>query len=123
MKLLDVKTIAAHQLELTFSDPTQGGFDGARYLADHKGPSLKTLRDPPYFSRCFVDAGALCWPNGLELSAVRLYELSHAVKSTAGSKRFRKSATTYGSRPALIQPKLGMNPPNLGISPEHSTRP
>jgi hypothetical protein len=57
MKLLDVKTIAAHQLEV--------------------------LRDPAYFSSCFVDAGALCWPNGLELSAARMYELSHAIKAAA----------------------------------------
>jgi hypothetical protein len=57
MKLLDVKTIAAHQLEV--------------------------LRDPAYLSRCFVDAGALCWPNGLELSAARMYELSHAIKAAA----------------------------------------
>ena len=83
IKLLDVKTIGAHQLELTFSDHTQGVFDGARYLADRKGPLLEALRDPAYFSRCFVDAGALCWPNGLELSAARLYELSLAVKAAA----------------------------------------
>ena len=83
IKLLDVKTIAAHQLELTFSDHTQGVFDGAWHLADRQGPLLEALRDPAYFSRCFVDAGALCWPNGLELSAARLYELSHAVKAAA----------------------------------------
>ncbi len=82
-RLLDVKIVAAHQLELTFSDHTQGIFDGALYLADHKGPLLEALRDPAYFSKCFVDAGALCWPNGLELSAARLYELSHAVKAAA----------------------------------------
>jgi len=83
IKLLDVKTMAAHQLELTSSDHTQGVFDGARYLADRQGPLLEALRDPAYFSRCFVDAGALCWPNGLELSAARLYELSIAVKAAA----------------------------------------
>jgi hypothetical protein len=36
---------------------------------------LKALSKPAYFARCFVDAGALCWPNGLELSAGRLHEL------------------------------------------------
>jgi hypothetical protein len=83
IKLLDVETIAIHQLELTFSDQTQGIFDGAQYLADRHGPLLEALRDPAYFSRCFVDAGALCWPNGLELSPARLYELSLAVKAAA----------------------------------------
>ena len=75
IKLLDFKTIAPHQLELTFSDHTQGVFDGANYLSSRQGPLLEILREPAYFARCFVDAGALCWPNGLELSAARLLEL------------------------------------------------
>ena len=75
IKLLDFKTIASHELELTFSDHTHGVFDGANYLSSRQGPLLEILREPAYFARCFVDAGALCWPNGLELSAARLHEL------------------------------------------------
>ena len=37
------------------------------------------LRDPDYFARAFVDAGALCWPNGLELSPARLHALVEAT--------------------------------------------
>lgn len=76
IKLLDVHAPRPHQLELTFADHTQGVFDGAVYLSTRQGPLLEALRDPAYFARCFVDAGALCWPNGLELSAARLHELS-----------------------------------------------
>jgi Protein of unknown function (DUF2442) len=83
IKLLDVKSQAPHTLELMFSDHTHGFFDGADYLGSRKGPLLEALRDAAYFSRCFVDAGALCWPNGLELSAARLKELSHAVETSA----------------------------------------
>ena len=75
IKLLDFKTIASHKLELRFSDHTHGVFDGANYLSSRQGPLLEILREPAYFARCFVDAGALCWPNGLELSAARLHEL------------------------------------------------
>ena len=83
IKLLDVKTISTHRLELSFSDHSHGIFDGARYLSSRQGPLLENLRDPAYFARCFVDAGALCWPNGLELSAARLHELAgFAVTST-----------------------------------------
>ena len=83
IKLLDVKTISAHRLELSFSDHSHGVFDGAHYLSSRQGPLLENLRDPAYFARCFVDAGALCWPNGLELSAARLHELAgFAVTST-----------------------------------------
>jgi hypothetical protein len=82
IKLLDVKTIAPHQLELTFSDHSLGVFDGANYLESRQGPLLENLRDPAYFARCFVDAGALCWPNGLELSGARLRELAGSTATT-----------------------------------------
>ena len=82
IKLLDVKTIAPHQLELTFSDHSLGVFDGANYLASRQGPLLENQRDPAYFARCFIDAGALCWPNGLELSGARLRELAGSTATT-----------------------------------------
>jgi len=80
IKLLNVKSLKTHVLELSFSDHSQGVFDGATYLATRQGPLLDALRDPTYFSRCFVDAGALCWPNGLELSGARLHELVNAIQ-------------------------------------------
>jgi hypothetical protein len=36
---------------------------------------LDVLREPGYLDRFFIDAGALCWPNGLEISPARLHEL------------------------------------------------
>ena len=82
IKLLHVKTIAPHQLELTFSDHSIGVFDGANYLASRQCPLLDNLRDRANFARCFVDAGALCWPNGLELSGARLRELAGSTATT-----------------------------------------
>ena len=82
IKLLDVKTVAPHQLELAFSDHSLGVFDGANYIASRQGPLLENLRDPAYFARCFIDAGALCWPNGLELSGARLRELAGSTATT-----------------------------------------
>ena len=31
------------------------------------------LSDPDYFGRCFIELGALAWPNVFELSAESLY--------------------------------------------------
>ena len=42
--------------------------DAQAYLAERRGILLEPLKEAAYFRRCFVDAGALCWPNGLELS-------------------------------------------------------
>jgi len=75
IKLLEVTSFGKHRLALVFSDGVHGFFDGDAYLATRQGPLLEPLRDAAYFARCFVDAGALCWPNGLELSAARLHGL------------------------------------------------
>ncbi|MGD9583290.1 MAG: hypothetical protein AB7V26_06425 [Lysobacterales bacterium] len=31
------------------------------------------LGDPDFFARCFIEAGALAWPNGFDLSAESLH--------------------------------------------------
>jgi hypothetical protein len=75
IKVPTVRHTEPWKLELEFSDHTHGLFDAQPYLAERQGPLLDALRDAAYFSRVFVDAGALCWPNGLELSAARMREL------------------------------------------------
>ena len=75
IKVLNVRNTGPWKLTLEFSDHTHGQFDATPYLAEHHGPLLEALRNPDYFARVFVDAGALCWPNGLELSPTRLREL------------------------------------------------
>lgn len=82
IKVLDARLTAPFTLEIDFSDRTQGVFDANAYLASRAGPLLDKLRDVAYFQRFFIDAGALCWPNGLELSPAKIHELSaihHAV--------------------------------------------
>ena len=82
IKLLDFKTIASHKLELSFSDHTHGVLDGSNYLSSRQGPLLENLHEPAYFARCFVDAGAMCWLNGLVLSVARLHELVGSTATT-----------------------------------------
>jgi hypothetical protein len=76
IKVLNIRHAGDWKLELEFSDHTHGIFDAETYLVDRQGPLLDALRDPNYFKRAFVDAGAVCWPNGLELSAAQLRELA-----------------------------------------------
>jgi len=78
MKLRSTQLVAPFTLALDFSDGAHGVFDGRAYLSQRTGPLLDKLRDPMYFQRCFIDAGALCWPNGLELSPAKLHALSIA---------------------------------------------
>ncbi|MEY4344635.1 MAG: hypothetical protein RL032_467 [Pseudomonadota bacterium] len=76
IKVLNARVTAPLVLEIDFSDHTQGVFDAGVYLATCSGALLEPLRDPLYFQRFFIDSGALCWPNGLEISPAKVYELS-----------------------------------------------
>ena len=72
IKLIETRDQGEFQVSLRFSDGKQGVFDG-RELLKRSGPLLEPLRDEAYFKRVFIDAGALSWPNGLELSPARLH--------------------------------------------------
>jgi hypothetical protein len=82
IKVLNARLVDTFKLELDFSDHTHGVFDASAYLASRSGPLLDKVRDPAYFKRFFIDAGALCWPNGLEISPARLRELC-VISATA----------------------------------------
>jgi len=84
IKVLNASLNENFNLELDFSDHTHGVFDANAYLASRSGPLLDKLRDPAYLKRFFIDSGALCWPNGLEISPTRLRELCTASACSAG---------------------------------------
>jgi hypothetical protein len=72
-KILSATHLSGRRIELSFSDGVTGVWDGDALLA-RTGPLLVPLRDQAFFERFFIDAGALCWPHGLELSPDRLRE-------------------------------------------------
>ena len=72
---------SAENILLNFSDGSQGTFNLTAYLSEHHGSLLSPLHDPLYAKRVFIDAGALCWPNGLEISPTRLHEYTQAKKA------------------------------------------
>lgn len=73
IKLINAHYLGDFRVALTFSDGREGVFHG-HDLLQRTGPLLVPLHEESYFKRVFIDAGALCWPNGLELSPQRLYE-------------------------------------------------
>ena len=74
IKILEATAVAPYQILLEFSDGTQRVWSAENLLATRKGTLLEPLRDTNYFQRFFLDAGALCWANGLEFSPERIYE-------------------------------------------------
>lgn len=79
IKILSLKPAGGFLLEITFSNGETAHFEGADYLHRRSGSLLEPLRQLDFFNACFVDSGALCWPNGLELSAHRVYEVSKVL--------------------------------------------
>lgn len=81
IKVIEARYLSDFQVALKFSDGKEGVFDG-HTLLQHSGSLLEPLRAEPYFRRLFIDAGALCWPNGLELSPTMLHEICRTLETT-----------------------------------------
>lgn len=67
---------------IVFSDGSEGISNVQNYLSGKHGSLLKHLKDKAFLKRCFIDAGALCWPNGFELSPLRLHEIIIATRKS-----------------------------------------
>ncbi len=74
----------AHAVRLHFSDGAQGWVSLTSIFAKPKGLAASVLKRN-LFESCFVDAGALAWPNGLELCPDSLRSMLEAPKK--GRKR------------------------------------
>lgn len=83
INLLSVSYLGERQFAVSFSDSSTGTLNMAKYLESRSGPLLAPLFDEPYLSRGFVDAAALAWPNGLEISPSRLFEVAELVRHAA----------------------------------------
>jgi hypothetical protein len=76
IKLVGVTVAGPNRLLLAFSDGSHGEWSAAGLIA-RDTVMTRPLADADYFRRAFIEAGALAWPNGLELSGFRLHrELS-----------------------------------------------
>lgn len=73
IKLTAAQPQDGYRIALRFSDGSEGVFDCTRFV-DAQTPMTQSLRDPAYFNRCFIEAGALAWPNGFDLSARSLHK-------------------------------------------------
>ncbi len=72
IKLVHVRTTGPDRLALAFSDGAHAVWSAADLIA-RDTVMTRPLADPAYFARAFIEAGALAWPNGFELSAASLH--------------------------------------------------
>lgn len=80
IKIVKAEHIDQYRIHLTFSDGKRGEYDMATLLAKETELTLP-LRSPETFKDFYLELGALCWKNGLELNPSALYqELQKAGK-------------------------------------------
>ena len=72
ISLVSIRPAGDRMLDLGFSDGAAGRWSADALIA-RDTELTRPLADPAYFRRAFIEAGALCWPNGFELSAMGLY--------------------------------------------------
>jgi hypothetical protein len=72
IKLIAVEAKGEGRLLLRFSDGAWGVLDFAPFI-DAGTIMTAPLAEPQFFARHFIEAGALAWPNGFDLSAGSLY--------------------------------------------------
>ncbi len=72
IKLNHLTVTGRDTLLLGFSDGSSASWSAADLIA-RDTVMTRPLADPGYFARAFIEAGALAWPNGFELSAASLH--------------------------------------------------
>ena len=91
-----------HRIHVVFNDDVEATIDCEAWL---RGPVFEPLKDPRYFSRLFVDAGAVVWPNGADIAPETMYEaaLSETARSATPlhptASVARESRAEYKARP------------------------
>lgn len=82
-----VRPIGAYKLAIEFADGAAGEHD-LSWVVEKIGPMNAPLRDQEFFNRVFVEAGALTWPNGFDLSPwnirMRMEEASEIMPARPG---------------------------------------
>ena len=75
-----------------FADGTEKHIDISQWF---KGPVFEPLKNRKLFTKFFIEAGTLSWPNGVDIAPEALYAARDA--SVAKSKGARATKQTLGS--------------------------
>lgn len=66
-KVTHLDRLGGFRLRVLFNDGSEGVHDFTA-MTNEPGPMLEPLRDEAYFSRVFLEFGALTWPNGFDIA-------------------------------------------------------
>lgn len=66
-KIIKLEKLGGFRLRVRFSDGSEGVRDFAP-MVQEPGAVTEPLRDAAYFTRVFLEFGALTWPNGFDIA-------------------------------------------------------
>ena len=72
IKIIKAVDLSERILRVNFSDLAYGNYD-LQPLINRQTELVYPLQDEAYFKQFYLELGALCWPNGLELSPENIY--------------------------------------------------
>ena len=72
IKIIHAYYLQQKMLRLYFSDNSYGDYD-LQLLIERQAELVLPLNDDTYFKQFFLELGALCWRNGLELSPSNIH--------------------------------------------------
>jgi hypothetical protein len=72
IKITQAHYVQQRVLRLSFSDNSYGDYD-LQPLINRQTELVMPLNDESYFKQFFLELGALCWRNGLELSSGNIH--------------------------------------------------
>lgn len=85
IKIVKAEHLGQHRIHLTFSDGKQGEYDMAPLLAK-KTVLTQPLQTTENFKDFYLELGALCWKNGLELSPSAIYQELQAAEKLSSEQ-------------------------------------
>jgi hypothetical protein len=69
-EVVKAKYVKAFVIETYFDDGTSKFLDIAQWF---RGPVFRSLKNPRFFQKFFIDSGTLAWPNGVDIAPEALY--------------------------------------------------
>ena len=70
-EVVKAKHINGFVIATCFNDGTEKFLDISQWF---KGPVFRSLKNPGFFRKFFIEGGTLAWPNGVDIAPEALYQ-------------------------------------------------
>ena len=82
-EVIKAKHVSGFIIAARFNDGTEKHVDISQWF---KGPVFKSLKNPKFFVKFFVEGGTVAWPNDVDIAPEALYEAADVRKSKPKNK-------------------------------------